>query len=329
MTQLRPKQPINESASMERIFKIKTKSPPDLTNQYPSERRYSSSIVLGLSVVLLQLSVCSVLMGGLIVHKMSLFDHTREKTDNETEQSLKRLSEKLGRDLDYNDQTYLHYYINIPALITAGCFLMSFGDILAFITGIFAWNRWYIDNNITFFFLTCSFSTLTASISLLISVLTSVNIRFDQLDEYEAGNQDFFPLSLPLAVNIIVLSFFNLLWCFVATKIAYKGMKNSYPDDVMVKRGRIEVSTIKKGNQNSMNNIPIEVINNFTLGKMAKYLPKKENNDLPKPESNAEYEQRVNKFLSAQADNENNEEKSGKVEDKDEESKDDKKEVKE
>lgn len=304
---------------MERIFKIKTKSLPDLANQYPSERRYSSSIVLGLSAVLIQLSLCSILMGGLIIHKMSIFGPTKVSESEEnatlTKESFKRLSDKLETDLVCSDKTYLHYYINVPVLITAGCFLMAFGDILAFITGLFAWKRWYIDHNITLFFLTCSFSTLTSTVSLLISFLTSLNIKFDHFENFESSNEDFFPLSLPLAINIIILSLLNVVWCIVATKIAYRGMRNAYPDDIMTKGGRIEISTVKKGNQNNISNIPIEVINNFAVGKMAKYLPKKENHDLPKSESNAEYNQRVNKFLSAEPDIEHNEEKNS-VEDK-------------
>lgn len=292
---------------MERVFKIKTKSEPDLANQYPSERRYSASIVIGLSAVLLQFSLCSMLMGLLIIHKMSILRTDVTGNSSSIEEAFRRISDKLDEDMEYNHhQPYFHYYINVPALVAAGCFIMAFGDVLAFITGIFAWKRWYIDHNITFFFLSCSFSSLTSSISLLISILTTCNIQFDSFEDYEHGIVELSPLSLPLVVNIVVLSLASSIWSFVATNIAYKGMRKSYPDDI-VKGGRVEVSTVKKGNQTNISNIPIEVINNFAVGKLAKYLPKKENNDLPKQESNDEYQQRVNNFLSAEPELEHHE----------------------
>ncbi|XP_050296882.1 uncharacterized protein LOC126736533 [Anthonomus grandis grandis] len=268
---------------MQRVFKIKTKSQPDVASQYPSERRYSASIVLGLSAVLMLFCLCSLLMGGLIIYKTSIIPHSPHP-----------IRDKLEKDAEYiSDPSYIHYYVNVPILVATGCFLMAFGNSLTFVSGIFAWKKWYIDHNIMFFFLSCSFSTLTSVISLLISALSTSNMTFH--------SEDLSPISLPLASNVIVLSAVNVIWSIVASKIAYRGMRNRYPDDIMTKSGNgVEVSrVIKKGAEK---NVPIEVMNNFVVGKMAQYLPKKENKDLPKQESDAEYNQRVSQFLSDKPD---------------------------
>jgi hypothetical protein len=68
-------------------------------------------------------------------------------------------------------------------------------------------------------------------------------------------------------------------------------------------KGRVEVSTVRKGNKIAQV-VPPDILNHFPkTGKLAKFFPKKENNgDLPKAESNKEYEERVKKFLSGEAD---------------------------
>ncbi|KAF7272510.1 hypothetical protein GWI33_014703 [Rhynchophorus ferrugineus] len=272
---------------MERIIKIKTKSKPDVLNQYPSERRYSSTIVLGLSVVLLHLSICSIIMGGLILYKMIALRRMEEG-----DESLTRLSEKVERDMEMTDKTYFHYYINVPVLVSVGCFLMAFGQIICFIFGIFAWKKWYIDNNITYFFLTCSFSTLTSAISFLISFLTCFFIKFDTYEDYAEGNKNIFPLSLPLGVNIIVLSIGSIIWSILSTKIAYRGMRNSYPDDMVIRDGKLEICAFKRSNPSTVSTIPVEVINTIIP-----YIPKTCLEDLPKLDTKTEYQAKVDRFL--------------------------------
>lgn len=300
---------------MERIFKIKTKSNVDPRDQYPSERRYSASIVIGLSVVFLQLFLYSVLMGTLIVHKLTMQEQESEAVgntdiplnssvqetsmDNSTEEIVPitenhRLYERVEKDMDIHND---HYYINIPALVCSGCFVMALGFICSFTTGILAWKRWYIDHNITFFFLASSFSTLTSAICLLLSGLVTLNMNFN-FNEYESNPTS--PITFSLAMNIIILSSIGLIWSFLSTKVSYRGMKNGYPDELTVSKGgrTVQVSTVRKGSKNC-STFPPDIISHFPAGeKLAKYVPKQDNSNLPKAESNYEYQQRVDKFLS-------------------------------
>nr|XP_023014814.1 uncharacterized protein LOC111504484 [Leptinotarsa decemlineata]XP_023014815.1 uncharacterized protein LOC111504484 [Leptinotarsa decemlineata]XP_023014816.1 uncharacterized protein LOC111504484 [Leptinotarsa decemlineata] len=290
---------------MERIFKIRTKSDRNPRGQYPSERRYSASIVVGLSVVFLQLFLYSILMGTLIVHKMTVNQNANTTRDNdigilnETEiQELERLEEKLERDLDHKVQVS----INVPALVCSGCFIMATGYFLSFSTGLLAWKRWYVDHNITFFFLAATFSTLTSALSLLLSLLTCLNMDFDY-DTYNYAPSEASPITFSLALNIIILSSVGVIWSFLSSKVGYKGMRTSYPDDMGVGKGgqQVEVSVERKGNGNAF---PPDIISHFPVDdKLAKYLPRKENRDLPKAESTLEYQQRVDKFLSGDGDN--------------------------
>ncbi|VEN57512.1 unnamed protein product [Callosobruchus maculatus] len=291
---------------MERIFKIKTKSNKDPRDQYPSERRYSASIVIGLGVVYLQLFFYSILMGTLIVHRMTvstteeliMINETGTFNESFTQESITRLNEKLSRDLEAAETQNAPYYINIPALVCGGCFVMALGYLLSFFTAVLAWKHWYVDQNITFFFLASSFSTITSSISLLLSVLTCINMNVD-IEKFNNITTESVPLTLSLAVNIVILSAVGLTWSCLATKVAYKGMRSSYPDDMFVKgRGTVEVSTTRKGSKNA-NIFPPDIISHFPVtDKLAKYLPRKEDNDLPKAESNLEYRQRVDQFLN-------------------------------
>lgn len=280
---------------MERVFKIKTRAEPDLSNQYPSERRYSASIVLGLTAVFIQLCCFSILMGSLVIHKIYVMDNLQNTTN------VTRLAEKIARDLEYSsNRSYIHYYINIPAVIVGGCFVMAMGDFMAFVAGLLAWKRWYIDHNIAFFFVTCCASTLTSSVAFVISMVTTFNIEFVHLDAPGVSVGDISPVSIGLAVNIIILSLLNTAWSAISGKVAYNGMRSRYPDDIVDRRGQVRVvRTTRRGNCGAISTIPAELINYAALGTMVKYLPKVENQHLPKEESSAEYQQRVDQFLNS------------------------------
>ncbi|KAJ8960130.1 hypothetical protein NQ318_003849 [Aromia moschata] len=269
---------------MERIFKIKTKTTPDPRVQYPSERRYSASIVLGLSVVFVQLFLYSVLMGTLIVHRLAL--HETESLANETspnatrtdDGAANRLHEKIARDLRPGSAG--EYYVNVPALVCAGCFVMALGAAFSSATGLLAWKRWYIDHNITLFFLSTTFSALTSAISLLVSTLGALDVE-------RAAS----PVTLSVATNVVVLSAVGVAWSGLSTNVAYKGMRNGYPDDVVLSKGgrTVEVSTVRKGGK-GCGPLPPDIVSHFPAsGKLAKYLPRQEDGNLPKAESNREY----------------------------------------
>lgn len=292
---------------MERVFKIKTTSNRNPRSQYPSERRYSASIVTGLSVVYFQLCLYSVLMGSLIVHKMNTDNYVLSEeacnnitnVDNSTDETT---FEKIQESFRTKDG----YYTKIPALICSGCFLMSIGFFCSFITGIFAWRHWYLDHNITFFFLANTLSTLTSSLSLTISLITFLSFELEDFNSISLKR--FYPITMSLTLNILVLSFIGVIWSILATKVSYKGMKTNYPDDMNFSFGgrHVEVNTVKKGNIN-INIYPPDIISHFPASdKLAKYLPKKDSTNLPKAESNIEYQQRVNMFLSGEADTKSN-----------------------
>ncbi|XP_066154472.1 uncharacterized protein [Euwallacea fornicatus] len=278
---------------MERVIKIKMRSEPDVSNQYPSERRYSASIVLGLCTMVLMFSLFSLLLGSLVVHKITITEALESNSENNS--TNEELLEKLERDLQYShNHKYLHYHINIPVAIAGACFLMSLGNFLGFLAGLLAWKRWYIDQNITVFFITCCISSFTSAIAFVISVVTTSNITFTHIDQSTSSN--LCPVSIGLAINIIILSLLSTIWSMIACKVAYNGMRSRYPEDIMDRAGRVQITTIRKGS--TIGNIPVEVLQGFAMGRMVKYLPKGETHGLPHEESKAEYEQRVNSFLN-------------------------------
>jgi hypothetical protein len=282
---------------MENIYKIRIRSNPNPRDLYPSERRYSSSIVLGLSIMFVALGVTSALMGTLVVRRIAT-NHTEETTSwNSTEEFLEeqRFANRVEQDLLHHKT----HSINIPAIVSAGSFVMSLGHFLAGFAGALAWKRWYVDNNITWFFLSSCFSSVTSSISLLLISLALVDTKDVLLDKTS-------PISVGLTANIFITSLLGVIWSVVASNVAFKGMRNNYPDDIVLSKsgkGRVEVSTVRKGNKIAQV-VPPDILNHFPkTGKLAKFFPKKENNgDLPKAESNKEYEERVKKFLSGEAD---------------------------
>ncbi|XP_056638671.1 uncharacterized protein LOC130446432 isoform X2 [Diorhabda sublineata] len=287
------------TVNMERIFKIKTKTNRVLQSQYPSERRYSASIVIGLSVVFLQLCFYSILMGVLIVQKLTVQSSTNNSfNQNETEISI--FSSTNNSDIENFDsvtnKTYKNEidsyrkmdsntilqnsqtYVDLPTLMCSGCFLMAAGFALCFITA-------------------STFSTITALIGLLFSLLTCLNLNFNY-DTYIYEAATISPITFSLTMNIIILSLIGLMWSILSAKVAYVGMRSSYPDDMIISKGRhVEVSTVKKGNGKCT--FPSDILDHFPSGeKLARYLPKKDSGDLPKAESSLEYRQRVDRFLS-------------------------------
>ncbi|KAJ8980140.1 hypothetical protein NQ317_014634 [Molorchus minor] len=202
---------------MERVFKIKTKTNTNPRFQYPSERRYSASVVLGFSIVFLQIFVYSVILGTLIIHKMVI--HEQALCTNETSMedanttSFQRLNERVEKDLENSGIDY-YSYINLPAMVCAGSYFMALGCLLSFVTGLFSLEAMLLDSCICF-------------------VCTYVSI--DDLQYF----------LWPRRRNERL----GTMWSVLSTYIGYWGMKNCYPDDmVLSKAGRnIEVSTVRKG----------------------------------------------------------------------------------
>lgn len=327
---------------MENIYKIKVKTNPSPLCVYPSERRYSASTVLGLGVVHLALAATTLLLASLtlttskeaIVATGFAENQTQTILNNEPEDN--KTSEEVALDVTASPETFVEiqdftstisaipelntndsfisrakrdlkshqYYTNISI---APC-VMTLGSLLAGMTALLAWKRWYIDNNIKWFFITSCMSVLTSLVCLLLTAFTvSAAGDFDGVQfSYDFPNGPSKPpnFSLVVAVNILIASVSEVIWSILSAKIAYKGMISNYPEDIVISKsgGRTEVCTVRKGNK-KVKAIPPDIINHFpNSGKLAKYLPKKDSGNLPKEESSKEYRERVNKFLTEQND---------------------------
>lgn len=331
---------------MENIYKIRVKSNPSPLSVYPSERRYSASTVLGLGVVHLALATTTLLLASLTLttskeaivstgftenttqaQEVTVLMSNDEPEGNKTSEEMLIVTTAeplVTPDLTIttsttlselnNNETYksrsrrdlksTQYYTNISI---APC-VMTLGSLLAGVSALLAWKRWYIDNNIKWFFISSCTSVLTSLVCLLLTALTvSAAGDFDGAQfSYDFPNGPSKPpnFSLVVAVNILIASTTEVIWSILSAKIAYKGMISNYPEDIVISKcgGRTEVYTVRKGNK-KVKMIPPDLINHFpNSGKLAKYLPKKDTGNLPKEESSKEYRERVNKFLTEQND---------------------------
>lgn len=330
---------------MENIYKIKVRTNPDPRWLYPSERRYSASIVLGLGVVHLALASTAFLMACLTLtanetinnelpsynnnntnasvkpEDMSgimISPHEGDLTGNTSDAeggSLERfnienttslnLDNKEDQNENYTSVGNENSFSFSTSLTLAPC-LMCLGSLAAGLTGLLAWKRWYIDHNIKWFLCMSLLSTVTSTICLIVSgilvIITNENIynTFINNDSYNAKPHSKYVIT----INILIASILEWLWSILSTKIAFVGMRNEYPDDIVISksRGKIEVNTVHKGNKKGKV-APPDILNHFPVsGKIAKYFPKKGSSNLPKDESNSEYQERVNKFLSSNID---------------------------
>lgn len=334
---------------MENIYKIKVKTNPSPLSVYPSERRYSASTVLGLGVVHLALAITTLLLASLTLTTSKEAIVSTGFTENQTEAQellvsvssesvenksfeevfvvdrittpetieLQDLTSTISVTSDLNtNETYKtkrnkrdlkshQYYTNIAI---APC-VMTLGSMLAGVSALLAWKRWYIDNNIKWFFISSCASVLTSLVCLLLTSFTvSAAGDFNSVQfSYDFPNGPSKPpnFSLVVAVNILIASAIEVIWSILSAKIAYKGMISNYPEDIVISRsgGRTEVYTERKGNK-KVKMTPPDIISHFpNSAKLAKYLPKKEerrSGNLPKEESSKEYRERVNKFLTEQ-----------------------------
>lgn len=327
---------------MEDIYTIKVRSNPDPRSLYPSERRYSASTVLGLGVVHLALATTVLLLASLSltthnlkeVDEMDNYNSSASKTNvsdrdmNDRNSDMAFLDEDFeSAESNYEDLGYNHFLC-----LTLMPSFMTIGAIAAGITGLLAWKRWYIDYNIRWFFLMSSFSIITALICLIMACLavgamiehksitmqntfiftfSSQDVILDRVDNdphsiqskiFSKSSNKPPNLRLVLGINLVIASFLELIWSILSAKVSFFGMRNSYPDDIILSRGQIEVNTVHKGNKFSKAVAPDILNHHPKKKKFVKYFPKIENGFLPKQESCNEYRDRVNKFLSGNAD---------------------------
>lgn len=364
---------------MEDIYTIKVRTNPDPRDLYPSERRYSASTVLGLGVVHLALATTALLLASLSLSAHAPISKSEvakpfevpRQYENFTDFANSSVEQQNGTqhedsDLRNDDMAFLDedneasaredevlieddgfqiedIYNPFISLTLAPC-LMSVGALAAGFTGLLAWKRWYIDQNIRWFFFMSSISTLTSLACLTVTGLTigivteqqnqamafsnglqngnafifsfrDNNVYVDRLQQsVDSSNTQNIPpnmfankhtntrtsnIKLVLAINLLIASVLEFVWSVLSTKISWKGMRNDYPDDIVLSRGKMEVNTIHKGNKKTKAIAPDILNHHPKKRKFAKYFPKKENDYLPKAESNIEYQERVNRFLSS------------------------------
>lgn len=355
---------------MEDIYTIKVRSRPDPTNLYPSERRYSASTVLGLGVVHLALGLTAFLLAILtLIAKNDEINSENHQFDSTIETipvhltiqdlqnpEISRKIEMFSRTNVYikrenilnttvessedirNSSSVLTKSSSISASFTFAPCIMSVAAFIAGCTAILAWRRWYIDQNIMWFFISSVIST-TVSLICLIAIISGIaNIASFKLSNYYASNPNHFVLRSEngieilrpiisdnknttdngyhesktenlrtvLAINIAIAAVLELIWSYLSAKISWRGMRNGYSDDLHTRRGgNVSVNTVIKGNNigkhKKINPKPDIIAHYPKKGKIAKYFPKTENDDgyLPKAESHKEYQERVNKFLAS------------------------------
>lgn len=350
---------------MENIYKIKIKTNPDPRGLYPSERRYSASIVLGLGVVHICLALTAMLMASLTLKTVNQHESTTKReslltisnfssiTSNDsqnvrtmdstiifTEEEISKggtntpdsseempNKETINKEIFDEEETLQKQNSTetdtviktrediiqktlsegeVSNLSLAPC-ILTIGGLAAGLTGLLAWKRWYIDHNIKWFFVMSSLSTITSVVALIMSSITMLSV-YKSLAIISTFKIDKTPnLRFVLTLNVFITCILEFIWSIMSTKVAYKGMRNAYPDDIILSRsrGKIEVNTVHKGNKKAKGTPP-DILNHFKApGKFAKYLPKKkEVGGLPKAESNLEYQERVRKFLSSDVDSE-------------------------
>ncbi|KAF5274128.1 hypothetical protein FQR65_LT04526 [Abscondita terminalis] len=269
---------------MENIFKVRVRSNPDPRWLYPSERRYSASIVLGFGVIHLAFATSAFLMACLTV----------TPRPDVREMALSLIMDKFGDESEIN---YLDE-IDLDAMLTVGPCLICIGGMAAGVTAILAWKKWYIDHNIKLFFVMSLVSLITSTIctifeSLVLTYLNNYCYSKELMKKvFHLKSRDV------LIINILITSILEWIWSLLSLKISFEGMRKSYPEEIEAAKdqGKVKINTIHKGNSTNKE-IRNDVINQVhkTLNK----IQKKSNSNLPKEESHSEYCERVNKFLSS------------------------------
>ncbi|KAK4884767.1 hypothetical protein RN001_001038 [Aquatica leii] len=271
---------------MESIFKVKVQTNPDPRWLYPSERRYSASIVLGLGVVHLAFASSALLMACLSVTSK----HNIQKIDNWL----------IPNDNINNDEFDTNHFdeIDLDAILTVGPCLICIGAVAAGFTGILAWKRWFIDHNIKLFFVMSLISIATSTIAIILESLVMVYLNNYCYSKELIQKTINLKSKDVIIINILITAVLEWVWSFLSIKVSFEGMRKDYPEEVEAAKdqGKVKVNTIHKGNVKNKD-IQSDVINhvNKTLNKFHK----KPNSNLPKDESHSEYCERVNKFLSS------------------------------
>lgn len=179
---------------MEHIYTIKVKRQFDPRGLYPSERRYSASTVFGLAWLHLVLAATSILLAGLALYKPTL-DVNTNLFNSHREMSLvdNNVTAEDSGDVQNDDHQMSNSENNVGYsldLVLAPV-LLAAGALAAGLAAVLASRRWYVDHNITWFFLSSIASSLLALTALCMMVSWIVSASENSLnfcDYFSDGN---------------------------------------------------------------------------------------------------------------------------------------------
>ncbi|CAK1549058.1 unnamed protein product [Leptosia nina] len=291
---------------MEDVYTIKVKTKPDVRNLYPSERRYSASTVSGLAWVHIALAATTFLLSclTLITPDTSNFNGF----------------EDLGNSTDTSGKSD-YVLVLAPCLITI--FALASG-----VTALLASIRWYIDRNITWFFITSILTTLVSLSSFVIVAIWTItdDVGTEMKEVYVLKHSDVMVSNethfiIPrnatdtnvdsnmltdkvLSINILIAAFLELVWSVLSTKIAFRGMRSNY--NVEDTRGNcVQVVTTIKGDMNKRKN---NIVNHYPSRKIKRiflaqsengFYLKNQNSKAKNTETSSEfYKERMMNFLN-------------------------------
>uniref|UniRef100_A0A146KUH5 Uncharacterized protein n=2 Tax=Lygus hesperus TaxID=30085 RepID=A0A146KUH5_LYGHE len=271
----------------EEIYTVHVKCRPDPCQNYPSERAYSSSTVGGLALTHLTLAAV-----GTTLYTVSYFNSGR--------------------------------YVLIVGDMLGGVFLIS-GCVLAFIAGVLACKRWYVDRYIRWYFVACLLSTATAFLSAFIAIYgLSVADQVDpwnvfrQLNASSSDSYDFY-YHRELHVHILLASVLETIVSLLSVKISWKGIRNTPGKTSLPVRtdgdGGYDVPSeicrpdiLENHDKSNYSNVVRELyrlqkssifaqdeLGNKIMAKFYSVDP----TGLPQPESQKEYRERMEKFLAS------------------------------
>lgn len=252
---------------METIYKIKVRSDQNISASYPSERRYSASKVLGLTIIYVALASFALLFASIIFVIISNnCVQNNNNSNNIIDNATVNYNYYMRNDTYRNDLDNLRFVSNV----IVASILLFIGTLISSIAGFMAWKKWYIDANIKWFFMTSCVTVLLTSISTILLTWTIVILHYyDYL--HKEITQSFIPF-YHITINIYIASILATIWSIISIKISFNGMNNPYRDDY-------DINTARKLNDNwKKTNMPPDIINNFaTSQNVAKYLPKIDN----------------------------------------------------
>lgn len=288
---------------MEDVYVIKVKTKPALATLYPSERRYSASTVGGLSLVHLIFGLLNLLLGSLgkFVQGFVLFFSCLAPT----------VSGILAWKRWYIDRniTIFFYCCIFSSTVSVCCFIASLCDIFILTEKAVSLSG---NLNVQTLNQTANLEAGNESSEILETTL-DISENATTVDNSGVREPDVQQLQglIFLLTNIAVACLLELLWSLLSLSLSLKGLKNKSDEDGCCKSqncqkikmnaptlpSRPDIILMNKHICCSMQSLDsLQSLNTQNL------CPK-----LPLPESNKEFKERVDKFLTNQVNHRNSE----------------------